>query len=274
MKFNVKTIILSLIIILIVSFLIIFFGKKHDDGGYTDNPIIYQEVNLTPDNIMELLSYIPFSIVNFSNYKNAYYGNNMSIEQTLPIIIYTLFNDEKFNRFTVKNIEEEDLKKILEDNKNDAYYFLRTDVDEFLTKSYNQKITLLNTFNDSIKVLDFGEKYMTFSFINYGEYVINVKTMLSLEQTKGDTTGVIFVEKALFTVLKSDKYYVYKNTNVDDEKNVLKVYDKVNEEGKTLDYVDIDAKIKEDFKDYKSSFKHTFKKNDTGYYWYSTEFIE
>ena len=78
----------------------------------------------------------------------------------------------------------------------------------------------------------------------------------------------------MFAVLMDNKYYVYKNTNINDEQNVVKVYNMVDASGKSLEFEDIDLKIREDFQDYDYGFKHTYKKNDAGYYWYSTEFVK
>ena len=55
---------------------------------------------------------------------------------------------------------------------------------------------------------------------------------------------------------------------------LTKTYDKVDKYGKELSYDDIAIKTRDDITENNNAFKHTFLKNKTGYYWYSTEFIE
>ena len=80
---------------------------------------------------------------------------------------------------------------------------------------------------------------------------------------------LVIREKALFIVLKGNEYYIYENSNINSNQEPLKTYEYNN---RTLN--DIADLLKEDFKDYNVEFKHTFKMNDSGYYWYSTEVVK
>jgi len=101
--------------------------------------------------------------------------------------------------------------------------------------------------------------------LSYGDVFISANDAYAI-----NGEGII-TERKVFIVKKNDKWYVYKNSNINNEDNIIKVYDN---NGISLNLNEISEKVKEDFKDYNYQFKHTYKKNKTGYYYYSTEFEE
>ena len=226
---------------------------------------------LTPDNIIELLSYIPYSIINIDNYKAAYYGDKVTSEDAIPVILSPYLMSEYLDDYAKDSSNFENRLKEL--NMEYSSVYLTKDIENYLKTRYNLKLNDIKDISDKIKIAKLDNKYTAFSIEGNNKLTLLFNTFLSVTDASYIDDGIMITEKTLFYTLKDDKYYVYKNTNVIDE-NIIKVYNKIDESRKELDYSDIIEKIKEDFKDYNGTFKHTYKKNNNGYYWYSTEFVE
>ncbi len=272
MKFNKKAIAIILITIILVLgiVLILIFGNKHANIKIYNN----DKKKLTPEEIIDLITYIPFSYFNWDNYYNAYHGEKVTSEDIQPMILSTIFIDKVINGYNNENIENIEIKNMIDENNIENEVFLNTDINNYLMRRYNLNLNLIKDVSDKINIINLGDKYTAFSSINAGKLTYALKDLIVVNDNYITSTEAIISEKVLFYNIKNDKYYVYKNTNFTDDSNIVKIYDNIDENGKVLENKDIDEKIKEDFKEYKGEFIHTFKKNDTGYYWYSTEFVE
>ena len=266
MKLNKRIIIATILIfcVLLIIFIEYKVLNKKDNYG--------EKSNLTPDDIIELLSYIPYSLLNSNSYQNAYYGSKVTSENTLVVILSPILMNRYLNDYAKDNSNFQD--KLQEYNMVYGSVYSIKDVNNYLLKRYNLKLNNIKDISDKIKMVKLDDTYMAFSNVGNSNIRTILNTLLSVEDAYTIKDEAIITEKVLFYELKDKKYYIYKNTNISDDKNIIKIYDKIDENGKELSYTDIFNKIKEDFGDYQGTFKHTFKQNKTGYYWYSTEFIE
>ena len=270
MKKNKKIIIISIIImtiLILITLIMVIFGNKIKVQSEKKEAI-------TPDEIIDMLSYIPYSYLNWNAYNNAYHGEIMTSKNILPMVLSTIFIDKKLPGYSIENIEDTSIKKEIQENNIHGNIYLNTDIDKYLISRYNINFNSINDEDNNIKITKIGNTYTSFSFVEFDKFTFTFKTLIMVVDAYATSNSAVITEKTLFYTTKDDKYYVYKNTNFNNEENIIKIYDKTDEFGNELNSNDINEKIKEDFKDYKGEFIHTFKKNDTGYYWYSTEFVE
>ena len=272
MKKHKKIIIISIIIMTIAIFsalTMVIFGNKIKTKLQND-----EKEALTPEEIITNLTYIPYSYLNWDIYNNAYHGETMTSEDILSMILSTIFIDKIIPGYSTKDIEYSNIKNEIEEKKIQGNIFLNTDIDNYLMTRYNLNLDSINDVSNKIKITKIDNIYTSFSAIEIGKFTFVFKKLISVTDGYATSSSAIITEKVLFYTLKDDIYYVYKNTNILKDENIIKTYNKIDENGKELSYSDIEEKIQEDFKNYRGVFKHTFKKNDTGYYWYSTEFVE
>ena len=271
MKRRKKIIIIVVIILIFSSLLIVFMGHKLlNKEKYHD-----EEIYLTPDEIIELLSYVPYSMINVKSYNDAYYGETVTSDNILPMILFPSLITEYYDNYAFKDNESSKFSESLKKNNIErASIFKNSDIDEYLMKRYNLELDSLSDISEKIKIVKLDNAYTAITLTQNDNLSIVYKFLISVDEATSTTNSVTIKERVLFYIFKDNKYYVYKNSNIYDEVNLVKTYNAKDESGVELDANNIFNQMKEDFKDYNYQFKHTFKKNDTGYYYYSTEIEE
>ena len=271
MKFKMKKLIITLIVIFIV--LIMFFvGYK-----LIKKETVYEEreIYLTADEIIDLLLYVPYSMINMESYNDAYYGDVVTSDSILSTILSPSLISGFYDNYAFDDNKSSKFNELLKKNNIEyASIFKKNDIIEYLMKRYNFELDSLSDISDKIKIVELDNTYTAVALTERDNFSILYKYLISVDEAKGTTNSVAIKERSLFCLFKNDKWYIYKNTNISDENNIVKIYDNKNSNGNTLEFSDIDEKIKEDFKDYNYQFKHTYRMNKTGYYWYSTEMLE
>ncbi len=274
MKINKRVISIIVIILLLI---IVFVGFKllSNKSNKKNIEIIDEEVTLDPDKVIDLLSYIPYTVFNVENYHDAYYGQLVNNNDISSTILSPLLVSYRYDNYGLKEQENSYFQKIMEkDNYGYVGIFKTNDIDKYLSKYYNLELNSIKNIEDKIKIVKLDNIYTEIVQIKYYGYAIVYKAKLSLEDIHATSSSAVINEKIVFFTQKNDKYYVYKNTNIYDNQNIIKIYDTTDEDGKLLNSDDMINKIRKDINDHNYVFKHTYKKNKTGYYWYSTEFIE
>ena len=208
-----------------------------------------------------------------NTYQGAYCGDKVTSEDILPVILSPILLSSYHEIYILDKSNIQD--KLKKNNMEKATVYLTEGLEEYLIKNYNLKLTdIIDSGDERFKIKKLDNKYTAFLNKKAENFTLLIKVFLSVTDAYTIKDETIINERALFYELKDNKYYVYKDTGINNRKNFIKTYDKVGKDGKELSYNDIFEKIKEDFKDYNYGFKHTYKKSDTGYYWYSTEYVE
>ncbi len=119
-----------------------------------------------------------------------------------------------------------------------------------------------------------GARVILFNISNKGYYVSffgtdspTLKKYSVIEKYDTNKDDLVIYEKMAIIEKIGDTVDLYKFH----DKNSVKTLDY---EGKDMSYDEIDKDVEKYIKsniDDFATFKHTFKKNDTGYYWYQTE---
>ena len=274
MKINKRVISIIVIILLLI---IVFTGFKLLSNKSNKKNIekIDEEVTLDPDKVIDLLSYIPYTVFNVENYHDAYHGQLVNNNDISSTILSPLLVSYRYDNYGLKEQENTYFKKIMEkDNYGYVGIFKTNDIDKYLSKYYNLELNSIKNIEDKIKIAKIDKTYTEIVQNKYYGYAIVYKSKISIEGVQATSSSAVIKEKIIFFTQKNDKYYAYKNTNIYDNQNIIKIYDTTDEDGNLLNSDDMINKIRNDFENYNYVFKHTFKKNKTGYYWYSTEFIE
>lgn len=231
------------------------------------------EKNIDNSIFEQLITYIPFSIDTVGNYKDAYNGTFVTAMNVSAAILSSVVSGRYNESYTAKNGNTEDIITLLRENNIDrGIVFLNEDINEFLMKRYNISFDSLDNSSDNIKLITLNDKYSAFVTKTVNSTQLNKVPIYY--NTYEENDDIIVLEKIVFVVLKNNKYYVYANSDISSDNEPIKMYEYTDDNGKLLDIDVIAQKIKEDLINYASYFKHTFKKNDAGYYWYSTEFVE
>lgn len=228
-----------------------------------------KEIYLTPEEMINLMTYIPYSIVKESNV-DAYNGSKVKANDVITTILSSSYLTLcSIKSYELDNITDEYTKKKFQDSGIQYGIFLKEDVKNVLHKNFNLDLDSLKNIDDKVKIITVGE-YIAFSPVKTGEFTVLNKLFISLDSSYATPNSVTFIERVLFFKSKDDKYYMYKNSNIA-ENDVIGVYHRVIN-GKTITGSDFANNLKENECGYE--YKHIFKKNDLGYYWYSTEMIE
>lgn len=255
-------IVISIITMMLIIILFVILNKMKKENFNNNDNNIY----LSNEQIIDLLSYVPNSSVKIKNYDNAYCGKKVTFSEISEAILSPIFMSNYTHIYKFEDINLQNSNIQVEN------IFLNTEINQYLMTHYNYDLGLLENVNTEIDIINLNDEYTAFNDKKIDNIVFLPKVIISTFSSSVTKKDAIIIEKAVFYMSKDNKYYVYKNSNISND-NLIKIYDKIDKDGKKLDY-NIFDKIKEDFVDYKGEFKHTFKKNKTGYYWYSTEFIE
>lgn len=264
----IKIIIIIVIVLLVCIIGFVFYNRKPDEVNkdYKDDVtrIVNDEVALN-----DLILSIPYSDSTMGIYKDAYSQDKTIINDVISLALASV----NFRNNSV--ISNDDKKETIdfylkEQGLENEKVFTKRFINEELVKKYDIN---LNTYDapDDIQIFNINEVTINNNYVvikyEKGDFYKHLKT--SLEMTINESNGQIVVnEKAVFIVLKGDTYYVYANTDINNGQEPLKTYSYDN---RSI-YLMYDI-VKEDFKDYNTVFRHTFRKNELGYYWYSTELV-
>jgi len=244
-----------------------------------------KQVELNEKEIEKYLSYVPFldaSLVLNDTYIDAYDGNKNTIDKiNKEIILYNVYKNTKEHIF--KENEQRPIFYNLDICNNEPCnedfidsYYKESDINGNLLKMYNinsLKFDYLAIpggglfYQNSYYGTHFGagsEAYYKFS-----KNITSVKTQdyITIEEE------AIFLREASYdndSILKEGKNLlkIYKNTSdMKNNKNVLKsIYIDNNIEKEHINL--------ENYGNFTyTKYKHTFKKNNEGYYWYRTEVV-
>ena len=254
--------VLVIFLVCFKAYSIIFKNNNNNNNSRKQNETIDKET------YEEIISYIPYYLFSSGIYKDAYNGTLIKASNVEDTLIAKSIFGRYEESYTFKNGNTEEIITLLKNNnlseKEVVYY--KSDINNFLTKRYNVDLSMLK--NLSATITNLNNEYLT----------VNIKSTFTPERSKvtvsyityNEGEDIIIYEKAVFvrTNTNDNKYYVYANSNINSKDLPIKIYDITDETGKRID---ISEALTKDLTDYKTLFKHTFKKNGNGYYWYSTE---
>ena len=255
-------------IVLLIAFIgFLFYNKFKSNNNNNSNGEIddFKDIVSNEKKLNNLVSAIPYSNETIGLYNDAFSKDKSIIDDVIDqAIISSFINYSK--QYTEKE-EYEDLAKLLIKNQGiivDKIYNANL-INELLNKNYNIN---LKTYNKpyEIEITNFDLGYCTIKYNKNNS--LNYSKILLDNQIYELNEEIIMNEKAVFVVLEGDTYYVYPNSNIYNGQEPLKTFSSNNKK-----IYEINDFIKEEFKDYKTVFKHTFRKNELGYYWYSTEVV-
>ena len=264
-----KKIMIIIIVLSIAVALTVVFMKKNKEKEDV------KKFDMTMDEIIDVLSYVPHSLVTLGEYKDAYVGEKVLVQDIPTMILASVMIGRYYESYTAKNGNSVEYQNIIK--KYDAagsLMFLISEVDDFLMSHYNIKLSDLDISNTDITVMNINDTYLSFSQMKTVDTSLLYEILVGVDDVAVNEEETVITERKLFVTFSDNKYFVYETSNIGDQGLAVKTYDGVDKKGKVIDFKVINKLIKEDFKDYKTLFKHTFKKNDTGYYWYSSELIK
>lgn len=233
-----------------------------------------ESITLSKSELEKYLDTVPFlntGMLPEVEYTDAYKGQMVNINNINSGLLFKIATDNvesyQFSEGETKPVFSNITGDMASLNGDEGFdYWKVDDIKTYLKNKYNYTKDLVNEFYVSggcvYKVNDF---YML--YLGYG-YDSRAKISVSNSYEIKDNDFII-TEEALF-INGAD---VYKNTeDLHNEKNVLMTLD-LEENDKYSPEVDYQKYINQ-INVSPTKYKHTFKKNGTNYYWYSTEVIE
>ena len=262
-----KILIIIAIVLLITFIVFLFYNKNRVKNSNNNKEDIYdfEKIVNNEKSYNELLSSIPYSNETIGLYKDAYSQDKTIINDIIEVAIISAFINYS-KQYTNKG-EFEDLVNFNLKNQgiNVDKIYNKDLINELLNKNYNINLKTYDIPSE-IEITDFDFGYCTIRYnknnsLNYSKIMLDNQ----IYELNGE---IIMNEKALFVVLMGDTYYVYANSDINNGQAPLKSFNSNNKK-----IYEIHNIVKDDFKDYSTTFKHTFRKNELGYYWYSTELV-
>ncbi len=258
-----------------------YISKNNDKKDITpddSNPNPTPSITLSEEELTKYLRYVPLSPDEYNVYKKANNLNNIPIASLINYALYVIGSTDSLedlfqNTYTIPEYP---------DLKFDIKYSL-SDIKKLLKEMYNLDNISLKNFtleNGSPKT-----QYTngTFDFVYYNNYFYGTTICLecihnhlsSIEKYETTEDELIIYEKSAYY------YYGEMGSNNCTDPNTINDYIK-NYKIEVPHEIDEDGFCKYEenfnektyFKENKSNFttyKHTFKKNNQSYYWYSTE---
>lgn len=249
-------------------------NDKENNKGNNNQDDKEDKIALSAEEIEEYLSYVPFSygtLIENDTYDDAYLGKNVNINNiNKNIILLNAYYNTKEYTFE----KEEDMPLIngfgpgFDGNTASAYY-KKEDIAATLKKRFNLNISKVPT---KVSILggtlylqnDFYLSILSAGGVEYEKYTIDYNYELI-------NNDLIIYEESLFYTSRDllyEKNDIFTNTN--------DMHMNINSVGyfEGTEYQNLDNDLQNYLENNKiqgSKYKHTFKKNDTGYYWYSTE---
>ena len=263
----VKPIIIIVCILLVLLFIIlglVFHNKptKIDKKESTDITIDDKYIN-------ELSYSIPYSNNTMGVYKDAYSQDKTIINDVIGSAVITVTKTNFYDLVSNKKEDIDHINYLLKEKNLEGEKAYKLEyVNDLLTKRFNIN---LNTYDipNGVNIIHLNNDYSNYIVIQFEKKDVLKQLKSVIDMNVYELNGeIIMNEKAVFIVLKGDTYYVYANTDINNGQEPLKVY---NYDNRSI--FEILESVKNDFKDYKATFRHTFRKNELGYYWYSTEMV-
>ncbi len=256
-------------------------NNKEQDNQPTEN-IKPETITLKEEELKKYLSYIPNGdyLNNNEFITGAYNQSNINlnnINKNLFLAKAIKLNDENYNYESNQEIKMNsdimcEAVECVGDNATTKNYYPLTFINSKLKEMYNYELTDLQnaaTYEDTLNIGGMCYYYDNGNFIKCGGGNSTISTKASLlDSYEATSDELIIYEYAANFYLNNDPngsslwiledYYNNHKIEIKD-KNIDSSY-----ANKYLE------KYKNDFKKY----KHTFKKNSLGYYWYSTEVVD
>ena len=236
--------------------------QDNTNDNKTKEDLTPEKITLKEEELKKYLSYVPYreSLTEKDDNINAYL-NNLKLtdlsdkyltEYALKLANYKSFENFDLSSDFIVKVSTKEIKNILK-------------------KAYNKEIESFKTGRNSngqeyYQINCMGFVYKDDSF--YGRYGCGgLKTKIEVigDYKIEDNDLIIYEYVGIFDDIIGDIY------NIKNDKNITNI-SKNSEE----DYDVYTARATAYVQEHKTEFpkyKHTFKKNDTGYYWYSTEAI-
>lgn len=290
-----KTLTITLTIVLLLIFVLVpyyILNNKKDNNNTNKEDIINRlknmygssYINVAIENniinekeLKEYVKLIPFLGEYNKMYKDAYSGNKVTVVNIKSTIVYltikkspSLTNVSK----TMENILKE--HKLLSKNEKDVYFILYdTATLETKLSKYNLSIKEIKEINIPFgKVIYISDDYTVAKLTKKEKEKNNIKKIAFSYIARNNNDDLLIYENALFIEEKDNKYNVYKNTfDINNNTKIIKPFDAYNNNN-LITYDDIIKNNEEYLNKESVTYKHTFKKNNNSYYWYSSEIVE
>ena len=249
--------------------------ENNNNNNNEQNNNQEEQISLSEEELKQYLSYVPNELENMTSsvYKQKITTLN-TVDKNLLRNIALIISSECLNKeenncpfdTSVEIPIKIDLFPYYENNVATKYIPLNY-LNEILHKVYNYKlVNVENTVNaeNIINAGGMGYIYQDGYFILVGGGSTSVKHINLIENYEANNENLIIYEYATYFDPMENKlfdYYTEKETVIDD------LLENITYEEKIIILKDYLKEHKDKF----TLYKHTFKKNDTGYYWYSTE---
>lgn len=274
MSSKVKIILLVIIIFLLVtSGFFIFgytFGSKFSEVD-SKNEIKEIEKNIDLDInsglVLNTYSLIPAYSSNMISL-NAYQDKKVTIDDLdnkyLLAALYKAL-DDSLNTDNIEVLNGD----FINDRLNSSFKFSSNLIDKYMLRSYGKILNYESFYIDKTKRLDYSEGYYT--YINEGTSNEYGAIIRKIDKAYEDFEYMYIEDSFLYyTVIKNNDLYenhLYSESNMINEIEIKENYFSTDlTAGEVLDY------IKEYYQDDMGHYKHIFKKNDDGsFYWVSSE---
>jgi len=221
-----------------------------------------EKITLSEKELEQYLSYVP----NYIHEKDmiAYYFkksdvNVMGEKSLIANALSFAVNDCVKNKKNPCQMTQDKIKYLYDEEEEAIYSFSLNYINQIIMKNYNYKIT------DLAETLSWDNLYKG----AHGGFAYQNGYFLMAAYGLGDTN--VYLSKILKYEANQDEIIIWEYKCFYDN-GILKDYLKSNnKEFKTEEEAKNSFnKNSDDF----TKYKHTYKKNDTGYYWYSTEVVE
>lgn len=267
---NVLIVIMFVIILFLTALTIyVVVYRKDNDVDNKDNNIQENgnnDANLSDSEMAKYLEYVPYleSTLVEESYDDAYSGKNVNIDQiNKNILLYSaITNTERYD------FKHGDSIPKLENGFDAISYYNVIDINDYLNKVYNiDNSNMPNKIKISGGTVVLKDNYylpvMGAGSTPYDKYVYSTKHYL-------ENNNLVIEENVLFYIynIGDSKCNVYANTSdMHNETNVIDIFD--------LDYTLANNISLKDYTDKTpTKYKHTYKKVNNEYVWYSTEIVK
>lgn len=282
-KYNVIIIVLIVMLLGEISYLFIrnnSYKKQENKTQENDKSGNKQEESskiITDEEIEKLLSYVPFlyGILPLENtddiYKDAYDVNKISIDTiNKEILLYSAYTNLELKYFTEENA-------VIINGFGNGYdgtladvYVTKKDINQYLNKAFRiDDYSLPNRI-----VIPGGNLYLQddYYLVIFGAGSSGYYKLIDSYEYEIEENDILMIYEKVwfgFHPYASNEIIIYSNsTDMHEDKNVINKLKFSDEEYGNLEKIDINKYIP-NIKP--TTYKHIFKKDKDGYYWYSTE---
>ena len=242
-------IITILLIIIAVGITYIIMDKNDINNNPNENNNQEEQITLSEEELEEYLSYIPKDIIN--NEQNMYINPRTNDELPIETLLGAALNYA--DKYT--NLRQET-------EYGDTFLFSKNEINSLMKKMYNKEPVPLEDeieYNCAIYSEYDNNYYLQSGGCGIGQ--IHLRKIDSYQATEEEL--VIYEYAAYLEETEGADYVAIIKDYINDEKAYLGMPCPDTEN-------DFSCYFEESVGDF-TLYKHTFKKNDTGYYWYSTE---